>query len=170
MSSRATSPPPRTEDVSVTSARVDDVEAIAQMFADDMGELGENPTREALHRLTERLVGGEFPQQVLRVARDADGTPIGVVLANLFVSIKFPGSALWLEEIYVVPAWRRGGIGRLLVDDLLAWAYDNDIRGVELESYRMNTGASILYRTLGFRRLARERYSFAMADYAQEEE
>lgn len=170
MSSHDTSLPLRADGVSVTSAREEDVAAIAQMFSDDMRELGEDPTHDDLQRLTERLIAGAFPQQVLRVARDADGTPIGVVLANLFVSIKFPGSALWLEEIYVVPAWRRGGIGRLLVDDLLAWAYDNDIRGVELESYRMNTGASILYRTLGFRRLARERYSFAMADYAQEEE
>ena len=45
------------------------------------------------------------------------------------------------------------------------YAMNAGLRGIELEAYRMNTAASVLYRTLGFRRLARERYAFDMAEY-----
>ena len=57
------------------------------------------------------------------------------------------------------------GVGRELVEQLLDWAHGAGFAGVELEAYRMNTAASILYRSLGFRRVARERYSFHMDDW-----
>ncbi len=101
---------------------------------------------------------------VVRVARQA-GKTVGVLLANEMLSIKFPGRALWIEELYVAPEARRQGLGRILVEDLLDWALKHDYKGVELEAYRMNTAASILYRSVGFSRLARERYSFDLADW-----
>jgi ribosomal protein S18 acetylase RimI-like enzyme len=61
-------------------------------------------------------------------------------------------------------------LGRRLVLHALAWARAEGFVGVELEAYRMNTAASVLYRSLGFRRLARERYACALADLELEEE
>ena len=50
------------------------------------------------------------------------------------------------------------------MDALLDWAEENGIEGIDLESYRLNAPASILYRTLGFRRLGRERFTLELWD------
>ncbi len=95
------------------------------------------------------------------VARVKPGAPaVGVLLANYNWSLKFAGRALWIEELYVTPSARRLGIGRMLVECLLDFAEDNEIKGVDLEAYQGNTPASILYRSLGFHRLGRERFYF----------
>lgn len=146
-------------------ARPDDVEALAAMFYEDMVDLGVDAELPALVDVAGALVQDERGVHHVRVARSETGEIAGCVVANEFLSLKFPGRALWIEELYVRPAFRREGIGRLLVEDLLAWAHAEGFRGVELEAYRMNTAASVLYRTLGFRRLARERYSFAMDEH-----
>jgi len=156
-------------DVEIVTATEADVPALARMFLSDMTDLGESPELDAMLATTREIVAREGRTQHLRVAR-VGGAIAGVVLANEFLSIKFPGVALWIEELYVDPAYRRLGLGRLLIEDLLAWAHERGIQGVELEAYRMNTAASILYRTLGFRRLARERYAFRMSEYELEDE
>jgi ribosomal protein S18 acetylase RimI-like enzyme len=46
----------------------------------------------------------------------------------------------------------------------LDWAEDNEIRGVDLEAYRGNTPASILYRSVGFHRLGRERFYYRIGE------
>lgn len=146
-----------------------DVDRIAQLFHDDMVDLGQTPDIEALRETTRAAMDPARSRCHLWVVRDADGVAVGVILASEFMSIKFPGPGLWIEELYVTPAYRRGGIGRRLVDTFLEWAWRQGYRGVELEAYRMNTAASILYRSLGFRRLARERYSFDFSEVDLEE-
>jgi GNAT superfamily N-acetyltransferase len=142
-----------------------DRDALAEMFYDDMVDLGVEATLEGLRALSDSLLNDERGVHHVRVARCPEGHAVGVVVANEFLSLKFPGRALWIEELYVRPDHRRGGVGRMLVEDLLVWARAEGYQGVELEAYRMNTAASVLYRTLGFRRLARERYSFSMRDH-----
>ncbi len=88
----------------------------------------------------------------------------GVLLADAFFSLKVAGQALWIEELYVRPEFRRRGLGIHLVEYLLDWAEEKGYGGVELEAYRMNTAASLLYRELDFRRLARERYCYYFAE------
>ena len=85
---------------------------------------------------------------------------MGVILANFNWSPKFGGRSLWIESLYVSAAGRRQGIGRRLVDTLLDWAEEQEIKGVDIEAYRGNTPAGVLYRSLGFRRLGRERFAY----------
>lgn len=146
-------------------ARADEADRLAELFHADMVELGLAPNTQELRALVRGLL--EVPRELLflRVARDEAGIAVGVLLANAFYSIKFPGRAWWIEELYVAPEARRMGVGRLLVDDLLGYAHTHGFKGVELEAYRMNTAASILYRSLGFRRLARERYTFDLSEW-----
>lgn len=147
-----------------------DVEAVARLFHADMKDLGEDASLEDLVKVVEALIEDDGRDNFVRVARFDDGRIVGVILANYFLSIKFPGKSLWIEELYVHPDARRRGIGVQLVEHLMEWANRNGFRGIELEAYRMNTAASILYRSLGFRRLARERYSFSLADYELDDE
>ena len=143
-----------------------DAEAISVLFKEDMDDLGVDVPLTELRALAEAVVGGAVdgaPEVVCLVARlEPDGPAVGVILANLNFSLKFAGRALWIEELYVTPAARRHGLGRQLVDALLDWAEDNDIRGVDLEAYQGNTPASVLYRSLGFQRLGRERFYYAL--------
>ncbi len=158
-------------DVRVERATLSDLDRLAAMFLDDMADLGNHPDPARMRDVTRRMLENNGRDNHVLVARDVTTSDVvGVVLANEFLSIKFPGRALWIEELYVAPAGRRRGIGRLLVEVLLEWAKREGVRGIELEAYRMNTAASILYRTIGFRRLARERYTFDLDDYELDDE
>ena len=141
-----------------------DVEALATLFKEDMDDLGVDVSLDELRELADAVVnrsGSGDPECLCWVARLEDGGPaVGVILANINYSLKFAGRSLWIEELYVTPAGRRHGLGRVLVEVLLVWAEDPGIKGVALEAYQGNTPASILYRSLGFRRLGRERFYY----------
>jgi GNAT superfamily N-acetyltransferase len=154
----------------VERAVVGDLDRLVEMFLADMADLGHRPDPHAMRRTTEQMLANNGAANHVFVARLADGTAVGVVLANEMLSIKFPGRALWIEELYVAPEARRLGVGRLLVEGILLWAKSDGVEGIELEAYRMNTAASILYRSIGFRRLARERYTFDLDDYEFDED
>jgi ribosomal protein S18 acetylase RimI-like enzyme len=139
-----------------------DVPAVAGLFREDMTHLGVETDRQDLEELATRIIEAmrcDPPECVCWVARrEADGEPVGVIVANFHWSLKFAGRSLWIEELYVTPDARREGFGRALVDRVVEYAQANDIRGIDLEAYQGNTPASVLYRTAGFRRLGRERF------------
>ncbi len=143
-----------------------DAAAIATLFKEDMDDLGVEVSTDDLRGLADQIVAGSTqgdPECICLVARlEEGGDAVGVILANLNYSLKFGGRALWIEELYVTPSARRLGLGRELVDALLDWAEENGIRGVDLEAYQGNTPASVLYRSMGFLRLGRERFYFPM--------
>lgn len=151
----------------VNEVRSEDIERIAAMMHADMTELGAAPTMDALQILcTSALEDAQQNRGVIFLAarETEDGAAVGVLLAHERLSVRFGGRALWVEELYVAPTARMGGIGRALVTRVLRIARARGLRGVDLEAYRMNTGASILYRSIGFDRLARERYALALDD------
>lgn len=152
----------------IDSPHLDDVPALARMFKEDMNDLGVDVSLEDLTALAHDIVRSTEdgdPEKLCWIARlEPGGEAVGVLLANLNYSLKFAGRALWIEELYVTPSARRRSLGRLLVEALLDWAEANDIRGVDLEAYQGNTPASILYRSLGFHRLGRERFYYRIGE------
>lgn len=142
----------------------EDAAALGALFHEDMLQLGEPTELEAQQELARRIIAearAEPRRCLCWVARaEAGHEPGGVLLANFNWSPKFAGRSLWIETLYVSPALRRQGLGRRLVDELLDWAEAHQIPGVDIEAYRGNTPASVLYRTMGFRRLGRERFAF----------
>ena len=148
------------DEIIIELAVAGDCDTLAAMYSADMQELGVNQTPEDLRRLVSTSLENQGSHSFTWVARVSDGAIAGVLLAAPFWSLKVAGRALWIEELYVPAEYRRRGIARQLVDFCMDWADDNGFEGVELEAYRMNTAASCLYRALGFRRLAHERYCF----------
>lgn len=141
---------------------------VGRLFYADMTSqtvtLSEDQATELASDVAE-AVQKENPNAVCRVVRtEAENKPVGVILANFHWSVKFGGKALWIEELYVDPSYRRNGIGRALVEWILDYAEQHDVRGIDLEAYQGNTPASVLYRTMGFRRLGRERFYYVMGD------
>ena len=147
-------------DFTIEPANRDDAEVLAAMYASDMRDLGFERQEEDLLPLVLETLEAQGVGVHTWVARDKEGEIAGVILADPFWSLKVAGKALWIEELLVRKSHRRRGVGKLLVEHLLDWAYDEGFKGIELESYQMNTGASVLYRELDFRRLARERYCY----------
>lgn len=157
------------DDIRIELPRDDDAPAVGRLFHEDMSDLGVDTSVEAMVALAAEVIADmrAQPRQCLCwVARPhADAAePCGVVLANFHWSLKFAGRALWIEELYVTPAFRRRGIGAKLVGRVLDFAEAHDIRGIDLEAYQGNTPASILYRSLGFHRLGRERFYYRLGN------
>ncbi len=153
--------------ISIDIPGPEDLEELAQLFHEDMVELGVSTTIERQRTLATRLLedlGGEEPRCLCWVAREAGAAHriSGLIMANLNWSPKFQGRSLWIESLFVPEHGRRRGIGRGLVDHLLDWAEDHGIEGIDIEAYRGNTPASVLYRTMGFRRLGRERFYYTI--------
>jgi ribosomal protein S18 acetylase RimI-like enzyme len=142
--------------------REPDRTAIAELLAEDMAALGVDQNAESLLEVADLVIADGGDRAFCRVARpEAGHEPVGFVLANIVFSVKFAGRALWIDNLYVSTRWRRRGLGRRLVAEVLDWAEVNGIKGVDLEAYQGNTPAAILYRELGFDRLNRERFYFS---------
>jgi ribosomal protein S18 acetylase RimI-like enzyme len=143
-----------------------DAEAIGKLFFEDMTDLGVDTSRDKLNALAAEVIEAaqaDPPHCLCWVARPDDGgAPCGVVLANYNWSLKFAGRSLWIEELYVTPDYRRRGIGRVLVAQILEYAEEHGFKGIDLEAYQGNTPASVLYRTMGFHRLGRERFYYRL--------
>ena len=138
----------------------DDIVALATLFSADLEALRipwELPT---LEEVATGLVHDDDKNSFVRVARFSQTEPaLGVIVAHEWTSVKFSGRAFWLETLYVDVPMRRHGLGRRMVNVLIEEAKKRGCKGIDLEAYKMNAPASYLYRSLGFRRLGRERYS-----------
>lgn len=157
--------PRREDEVMIDEPGNEDVRIIARLFKEDMDALGVETSLDDQKEVAQAVVDGlnSEPRQCLCWVARVGPEPqdiAGLILANFNWSLKFAGRSLWIETLYVTPSQRRRGLGARLVETMLDWAEDHGIRGVDLEAYRGNTPASILYRTLGFRRLGRERFYY----------
>lgn len=145
-----------------------DIDTVVELISADLRQLGHSPTHDGLSRLFQRVLAEAqktSPASLCWVARDTPETPpFGLILVNIHISVEFEGDGLWIEELYVDPSQRRRGIGRKLVDHLLDWAEEHGFQGIDLEAYHGNTPAAVLYRSLGFHRLGRERFYFRFDD------
>ncbi|WP_328342962.1 ribosomal protein S18-alanine N-acetyltransferase [Micromonospora sp. NBC_00421] len=80
-----------------------------------------------------------------RVALDTDGSPLGY--AGLAVE---PGGEAWVQNIAVRRDAQRRGVGRMLLEDLLAEVARRGVGSVLLEVAADNAPAQRLYATYGF--------------------
>ena len=152
----------------IESAQAADRDAVVRLFAEDLQDLRLPVDEAGLQQVFDHFVADA--RAVMLVAREANGgQPVGVLVANRVPSVKFSGWSLWIEELYVSSAARQRGLGRSLVLQLLALARDEQAKGIDLEAYHGNAPAALLYRSLGFRRLGRERFHYRL-EWEREDE
>lgn len=72
------------------------------------------------------------------------GQPAGMALLSR------RGARGWVSAVGVVPAWRRQGVARRIMEALIAGARDAGLRVLTLEVIDTNAAARALYRSLGF--------------------
>jgi GNAT superfamily N-acetyltransferase len=134
----------------VRQAGPGDVDLVAPLF-DAYRQFYQQPSDPALARafLAERLARGE---SVVFLA-ERDGRAVGFVqLYPLFSSTAGRPRRLWLlNDLFVAPEARGGGVGRALMDRARRLAEETGAVGLELATARTNTGAQRLYESLGYR-------------------
>lgn len=92
-----------------------------------------------------------------RVCYGEDGTPCGVLLDQCL------GPEGEILTIGVAPAWRRHGVARALLQDLVARARDSGAQRLLLEVAADNTAALALYTSFGFTRQGIRRHYYRRA-------
>jgi ribosomal protein S18 acetylase RimI-like enzyme len=127
-----------------------DVEAIAPLF-DAYRQFYEQPADLTLARtfITERLERGE---SVIFLA-EQNGRPVGFVqLYPLFSSTARRPRRLWLlNDLYVAPEARQGGVARALMRRARRLAEETGACGLELATAKTNTIGQRLYESEGYR-------------------
>lgn len=135
--------PLRALDTSFTTDRIYQVVATDLSFV-----LRETPIAPALHKdyhFVEHLES--LPSFDYVVVAEVDGALAG--MAALKVEAWNRRAVLW--HIYIGQAYRREGIGRALVDDVMRAARERQARCLWLETQNVNYDAIQFYRRVGFR-------------------
>ena len=83
----------------------------------------------------------------------ADGEAVGYAIFFTTFSTFECRSGIWLEDVYVRPEHRRGGIGRLVMEHLAKLALDRGHVRFEWVALDWNEPALDFYEKLGARRL-----------------
>jgi GNAT superfamily N-acetyltransferase len=83
----------------------------------------------------------------------ADGEAVGYAIFFTTFSTFECRSGIWLEDVYVRPEHRRGGIGRLVMEHLAKLALDRGHVRLDWVALEWNEPALSFYEQLGARRL-----------------
>ncbi len=119
---------------------------IAGLLCDFNREFGE-PTP-APERLTARL--GELLEAGETVVLVAGEPPAGVALVRFRAALWSSGEECYLAELYVVPARRGAGLGRALMEGVIALARERGADTIEIGVDEPDLVARRLYESLGF--------------------
>jgi len=87
-----------------------------------------------------------------------DGAVVGVAALSFVRALEHGGRSAWLEELYVEPARRGGGIGTALLRAACEAAMAAGAVAVDLEVDAGHERAARLYARAGFRPLPRKRW------------
>ncbi|MGY1409974.1 N-acetyltransferase family protein [Luteimonas sp. A611] len=142
----------------VTHAQPADLDALAVLF-DAYRQFYDQPPDVAAARdwLRNRLRFGE--SRVLLARRD--GVPVGFAqLYPMFSSLRM--ARIWiLNDLFVLPATRRQGVARSLLDAAAAFAREDGATGIQLETTQDNAAARATYRAAGWQEDATQWYSLS---------
>ena len=136
-------------------ARRGDEEAVRRIVADVLAEFGMSfddcGTDSDLKDISASYLDRNG---VFRVAVAADERIVGC--AGLY---PLEGGEAEIRKMYLLPAFRGQGLGRLLLEQLVAEARQRGYRRLVLETASVLTSAEALYRSFGFLEVARSHMS-----------
>ena len=127
-----------------------DLDAVAPLFDAYRQFYGQRSDLAAARAfLAERLARGE---SVIFVAVAPQREALGFTqLYPSFSSVSL--RRLWiLNDLFVGPGVRRGGVGRRLLERAREWAVETEAKGLFLATAVTNTAAQALYESCGWRR------------------
>jgi GNAT superfamily N-acetyltransferase len=100
----------------------------------------------------EAYLFGERPMAEVLIG-ECDGVPRGFALFFHNFSTFEGRPGIWLEDLFVMPDWRRSGLGRALLREVARIAVERDCGRLEWSVLDWNMMAINFYRSLGARPL-----------------
>lgn len=148
------------EEVSVGPATSSEESALCDLLTRQLAEHDLPAEPQRVGRAVAGILADERTGFLL--AARAGGTVIGVSYVAMIWSLEHGGPSSWLEELYVLPAWRGGGVGAALLRASLALAKERGCLMMDLEVTADHARAANLYRREGFAALDRGRWLRAL--------
>jgi GNAT superfamily N-acetyltransferase len=106
------------------------------------------PSDASFEASVRRLMQDEATEYLLGSVRP--GAPAGVVQLRYRWAVWRESYDCLLEDLYVAPEARRGGLGRALVAETIERARARGCGRIELDTAERNTAARALYESMGF--------------------
>lgn len=132
----------------IRPARRDDIDSLASMLKTLFSIEADFAFNEPMQRRgLEMMV--DSGRGCLLVAEE-DNRVIGMCSGQFTVSTAEGGLALLVEDVVVRQEWRGRGVGRLLMEELGAWARRYKVSRLQLLADRNNSPALEFYRHLGW--------------------
>jgi GNAT superfamily N-acetyltransferase len=134
------------DEVTVRTATAGDAGEVARLLHDFNTEFDTpSPGVETLAPRLRSLLAGDGTLAVL-----AGEPAVGVALVTLRPNVWYEGPVALLDELYVAPDRRGGGIGSAIVDHLLTWAREMDVGLIEINVDEADVDARRFYERHGF--------------------
>jgi GNAT superfamily N-acetyltransferase len=135
----------------IRPARPDDVPVLLEMFA-ELADY-EHLTHElrATERQLHAALFGAHPAVEALIAEEHSGSVIGYAMFFPTFSTFLASTGVWLEDLFVRPAQRRGGVGRALLAAVAAQLRERGGERLEWAALDWNEPALSFYRGLGAR-------------------
>jgi len=144
--------------------KTQEIDAAVDLFSRQLREhelsTGLSQVRSVIEQITNNSQLG-----FVLVAVGKNGRPVGVALGCAFLGIEHGGTSGWLEELYVLPEFRKRGIGSLLIGEFIRIASGLGWRAIDLEIDSCHRQAASLYKRQGFQRLNRSRFSRTLKQF-----
>ena len=133
----------------VRGATTEDVKTIHALAGELAGVVGDSsPALEAVReRLSELL---EEPRARVLVAEDVDGTVVGMASLWIKPDLAHGDTVIEVPTLVVAEGSRRGGVGKMLMEEIQRLAAENDANLIELVATPGNVPARNFYKSLGF--------------------
>ncbi|MFL5898159.1 MAG: GNAT family N-acetyltransferase [Solirubrobacterales bacterium] len=133
-------------EIQIRQAQGEDAPGIARLLHDFNAEYGEpTPGAEALAQTVRPLLEEEAIIVLL-----AGHGPDGIALLRFRPGLWSAGLEAHLQELYVVPPLRGGGIGRALMEATIEFARHRGADGIDLNTGETDTAARALYESHSF--------------------
>ncbi len=142
--------------ITINRGTLDDLDNLLELMQDQFKEheilVEENALVTAMVELLKRDDLGFF-----LVAREGIRV-VGFAAISFAWTLEHGGQSAWLDELYVIPERRRGGIGGRLIDQVVREARKVGCRALDLEVDAEHRDAERLYERKGFTQLLRNRW------------
>ncbi|MBC7788099.1 MAG: GNAT family N-acetyltransferase [Methylophilaceae bacterium] len=136
--------------VEINSATYQDIPALADLLT-ELFSIEKDFKPDTAKQVTGLGLMLNKPEQaVIKVARNGDGTVIGMVSAQLVISPAEGPTSAWVEDMIISKNYRAAGLGRMLLVDVLRWAQDNGATRAQLLVDTENEPAVGYYKHLGW--------------------